>query len=208
MYRREMSASTFVILIISFASIALADDFKTTDGTEYKNVTVKRVEPDGIVLSSKSGISKVYFAELPNEVQQRFNYDPEKAAAYSEVQNSAQEQLRKQQEEALRQKAEATRKNNEQFTKDQAGIQWTREQRQSAQALQARLQQLQQEEDDLLHRIGEIANLPSYLEGRSGNRYYSYKNPARADLPYLQSHLNDVRHEKDQVRQQLEQAQR
>jgi Mg/Co/Ni transporter MgtE len=70
-----MGASTFVILIACFASIALADDFKTTDGKEYKNVTVSRVEPDGIVLSSKSGISKVYFAELPKEVQQRFNYE-------------------------------------------------------------------------------------------------------------------------------------
>jgi hypothetical protein len=60
--------------MVCFASIALADDFKTTDGKEYKNVTVKRVEPDGIVLSSKSGISKVYFTELPKEVQQRFNY--------------------------------------------------------------------------------------------------------------------------------------
>ena len=203
-----MSAPTFVILIVCFASIALADDFKTIDGTEYKNVTVKRVEPDGLVLSSKLGISKIYFTELPKEVQQRFNYDPEKATAYSAEQNAALEQARKQQEEALRQKADATQKNNEQLAKDQAGIQWTTEQRQNAQALRARLQQLQQEEDDLLHRIGEIANLPSYLEGRSGNRYYSYKNPARADLPYLQSHLQDVRREKDQVREQLEQAQR
>ena len=56
------------------ASIALADDFKTIDGKEYKNVTVKRVEPDGLVLSSKSGISKVYFAELPKDVQERFHY--------------------------------------------------------------------------------------------------------------------------------------
>lgn len=203
-----MRASTFVILIVCFASIALADEFKTTDGREHKNVIVKRVEPDGIVLSSKSGISKVYFTELPKEVQQRFNYDAEKAAAYSAEQNSVQEQFRKQQEEALRQKAETARKNNEQLAKEQAGIQLTREQRQNAQALKARLQHLQQDEDDLLHRIGEIANLPSYLEGRSGNRYYSYKNPARADLPSLQSQLNDVRHEKDQVRQQLEQAQR
>jgi chromosome segregation ATPase len=203
-----MSAPTFVILIVCFASIALADDFKTINGKEYKNVTVKRVETDGLVLSSKSGISKVYFTELPKEVQQRFNYDPEKAAAYSAEQNAALEQARSQQEEAMRKKAEVTQKNNEQLAKDQAGIQWNTEQRQNAQASRARLQQLQQEEDDLLHRIGEIANLPSYLEGRSGNRYYSYKNPARADLPYLQSHLQDVRREKDQVRQQLQQAQR
>ncbi len=76
-----MKALTF--LLLCFASVALADDFKTIDGKEYKNATVSRVEPDGIVLSSKSGISKVYFTELPKEVQERLNYDTAKAAAYS-----------------------------------------------------------------------------------------------------------------------------
>ena len=210
---QTMNKTTLAILAALSASIALADDFKTSDGKEYKNATVSRVEPDGIVLSSKSGISKVYFTELPKEAQQRFNYDAEKAAAYSAEQNSVQEQFRKQQDEALQQKAETARKNNEQLTNAQAGIQLTREQRQNAQASRARLQQLQQEEDDLLHRIGKIENLPENFHQQSGTvygrpKYYSYPNPARVDLPYLHSHLNDVRHEKDQVRQQLEQAQR
>ena len=64
-------------------SLALADDFKTVDGKEYKNVKVSRVEPDGMVLITKSGISKVYFAELPKEVQERFHYDPQKAAEFT-----------------------------------------------------------------------------------------------------------------------------
>ena len=58
------------------ASGAFAADFKTIDGTVYKNTTVKRVEPDGIVLVTDSGISKVYFTELPKEVQERFDYHP------------------------------------------------------------------------------------------------------------------------------------
>jgi len=70
-------------LILCFAIVALADDFKTVQGKEYKNVTVSRVEPDGIVLKSKSGISKVYFVELPKEVQERFHYNPAIASAYS-----------------------------------------------------------------------------------------------------------------------------
>lgn len=69
-----MSTPTFVILLVWFASIALADDFKTINGKEYKSATVSRVEPDGIVLKSKSGISKVYFVELPKDVQERFHY--------------------------------------------------------------------------------------------------------------------------------------
>jgi hypothetical protein len=76
------------VLVVFFASIAIADDFKTIDGKEYKNVKVKRVEPDGIVLSSKSGISKVYFTELPKEVQERFHYSPEKATAQAKEQRA------------------------------------------------------------------------------------------------------------------------
>ena len=56
------------------ASLALADDFKTVSGKEYKNATVSRVEADGIVIRTKRGISKVYFIELPKDVQERFNY--------------------------------------------------------------------------------------------------------------------------------------
>jgi Domain of unknown function (DUF4034) len=63
------------LLILCFTTVALADDFKTVQGKEYKNVTVTRVEPDGIVLKTKSGILKVYFVELPNDVQQRFHYN-------------------------------------------------------------------------------------------------------------------------------------
>ena len=61
---------TLVVSILCLASVALADDFKTIDGKEDKNVKVKRVEPDGIVLSTNYGISKVYFTELPKKVQE------------------------------------------------------------------------------------------------------------------------------------------
>ena len=61
----------------------MADDFKLVSGKEYKNFTVSQLEPDGIVLKTKSGISKVYFVELPNDVQQRFHYNAAIASAYS-----------------------------------------------------------------------------------------------------------------------------
>jgi hypothetical protein len=144
-----MRILTFFIL--GFASIVLADDFKTIAGKEYKNVTVRRVEPDGIVLNTDSGISKVYFTDLPKEVQERFHYDEAKAAAYSQ----------------------------------QA-------------ALQARYLELQRQEDDLLLRIGQ---------GEVGT-YSGIENPLRSQLPFLHNRLDDVRHEKDKVRRELEQAQR
>jgi len=77
--------TALVILFLS-ASFALAEDFKTISGKEYKDATVSRIEADGIVLKTKSGISKVYFAELPKDVQERFGYDPAKAAQFAKVQ--------------------------------------------------------------------------------------------------------------------------
>jgi hypothetical protein len=59
--------------VVSLAtSIALAEDFKTVTGKEFKDATITRVEGDGIVLRTKTGISKVYFIELPKDVQEKF----------------------------------------------------------------------------------------------------------------------------------------
>src|SRR2546427_7968616 len=101
---------TLAVSILCLASVALADDFNTIDGKEYKNVKVSRVEPDGIVLITSSGVSKVYFTELPKEVQERFHYDSAKAAVYSAQQAATQEAFRKQQEELRRRLAEESRK--------------------------------------------------------------------------------------------------
>jgi len=70
-------------LILCFTTVAVADDFKLVSGKEYKDVTVTRMEPDGIVLKAKSGISKVYFVELPKDVQERFHYNEAIASTYS-----------------------------------------------------------------------------------------------------------------------------
>jgi hypothetical protein len=191
------------VLILSLVPIAaFSDDFKTVAGKEYKEVTVSRVEPDGIVLTGKSGISKVYFSELPKEVQERFGYDPQKATDYSAQQNASLDKVRKQQEETLRQEAQATQKANQSRAEQQT--------RQSAiQMLQSRYDDLQREEDNLLLRIGEAkAPGPAYRGGTNNKTLHHYPNPHASQLPLLQSHLKDVRREKDQARKQLEKAQR
>jgi hypothetical protein len=105
-------------LVALSASIALADDFKTIDGKEYNNAKVTRVEPDGIVLITTSGVSKVYFTELPKEVQERFHYDAAKAIAFSAEHNANLEAFRKQLDEAQRQaKEEAQRQAAERTAK-------------------------------------------------------------------------------------------
>ena len=93
-------------------SAAFAEDFKTVNGKEYKDATITRVEPDGIVVKTKSGITKVYFAELPKEVQERFHYDQQKAGAYSAEQAATYTAYQKQQEYAQREREDAAAKNN------------------------------------------------------------------------------------------------
>jgi len=67
------SRDTIIAIIATLsAPLTFAEDFKTINGKEYKNVTISRVETDGIVLKNKSGITKVYFTELPSNVQKRF----------------------------------------------------------------------------------------------------------------------------------------
>lgn len=63
-----------IILAVLFAALAFSEDFKTTTGRIYKDATVSRIEADGIELRTKTGISKVYFAELPQDVQERFHW--------------------------------------------------------------------------------------------------------------------------------------
>jgi hypothetical protein len=111
MTRTPRSVAIYVVLlVVCLASVALADDFKTIQGKEYKNAKVSRIEPDGIVLITKSGISKVYFTELPKDVQERFHYDSAKAIAYSNEQSAIQEEVRKKRDEIQRRLTEERNK--------------------------------------------------------------------------------------------------
>jgi hypothetical protein len=197
-----MQIKVLSFLSLCFISLALADDFKTLTGKEYKDVTVSRVEPDGIVLTGKAGISKVYFTELPKDVQERFGYDPQQAGDYSAQQSAGLEQVRKQHEEASRQKAEASQK------ADRYRVEQTTRQN-NIRIMQARYEELQRQEDALLVQIGEAKKPgPAYWGGNNNQTLRHYPNPKASQLPLLQSHLKDVRHEKDQVRKQLEKTQR
>jgi hypothetical protein len=191
-----------ILFALCFVSAAFSDDFKTVAGREYKNATVSRVEPDGIVLTNNAGISKVYFTELPKEVQERFGYDPQRATDYSAQQSAGLDQVRKEQAEASRRETEATQKANQYRAEQQ-----TRQN--ELRALQSRYEELQRQEDDLLVRIGEAKKPgPTYFGGKNNKTVRHSPNPQASQLPLLQSHLKDVRHEKDEVRKQLEKAQR
>jgi chromosome segregation ATPase len=194
-----VNAKVLTFLILSFTSAVFSEDFKTVNGKEYKDASITRVDPDGIVVKTKSGIAKVYFAELPKDVQERFHYDQQKASAYSAEQAANYTAYQKQQEEAQRERKDAAAKQGTILAEQEAAKNRT-------QALQARYGELQKQEDDLLLQIGEAKQPgPAY---RVGKKLQHQPNPQKSQLPLLQSHLSDVRREKNEVRKQLEKAQR
>jgi len=89
------------------ASLAVADDFKTINGKEYKNATVTRVEADGIIVRTAGGISKIYFVELPKEVADRW------LAPIRAAEQAAEENRIKEQQAAEEKRAAAERKRAE-----------------------------------------------------------------------------------------------
>ena len=143
-----MSTTVLTFLILCFTSAAFAEDLKTVNGKEYKDAAVTRVDPDGIVVKTKSGITKLYFVELPKDVQDRFHYDSAKATSYSAEQAANYTAYQKQQEETRRQQADADAKNNAALAEQQAITNRT-------QALQTRYGELQKQEDELLLHIGQ-----------------------------------------------------
>ena len=82
--------TTLAVLAMVSTSIVVAEDFKTVNGKEYKNAKVSRVEPDGIMIKFHGGIAKIFFVELPPEIQKQYGYDP--AAAMQQKARPGQSQ--------------------------------------------------------------------------------------------------------------------
>jgi hypothetical protein len=82
-----MTLQKMIIAILAAlsASLALAQNFQTINGKQYKNVSVIHVEPDGITIKFSGGISKIPCEEITKADQQRLNCcgDPQQAAAYT-----------------------------------------------------------------------------------------------------------------------------
>lgn len=194
-----MQTKLFIFLFLFLASAAFSEDFTTVNGKEYKDATVTRIEPDGVVVKTNSGVTKIYFTELPKDVQEHFHYDAGKAASYSAEQAGTYTAYQKQQEQTRREQQEADAKNNAVVAAQQAATN-------RMQGLQTRYGELQKQEDDLLRQIGQAKQPgPEYRQGKSVRHQ---PNQQKSQLPILQSHLSDVRREKSDLRKQIEKAQR
>ena len=193
-----MSTRVLTFLILCFVSADFAEDLKTVNGKEYKDATVTRVEPDGIVVKTNTGVTKIYFTELPKDVQERFHYDSSKGASYSADQAANYAAYQKEREQAAQRQQEGLAAKNKTIVAEQ-----------NRTILQDRYNALQVQEDALLQRIGEAKQPgPEYWGGKNNRKLLHHPNPLKSQLPLLESHLKDIRREKDQIRKQFEKAQR
>ena len=66
-----------------------AEDWTTSDGKVYQQVTVIKTEPDAVTIVYRDGGALLPLAKLPPDLQKRFNYDPLKAQAAADARAEA-----------------------------------------------------------------------------------------------------------------------
>jgi hypothetical protein len=82
---RTLALLLAAALLASFTTSLWAEDWKTTDGKVYQNVTVIDSKPDAVTILHQDGGALVPLANLPPDIQKRFNYDPAKAKAAADA---------------------------------------------------------------------------------------------------------------------------
>ena len=91
-----------LIIFFSICRIASAEELTLSNGKVYSDYTITRVEPDGISIKHAAGIIKVYFWELPADIQQKYNYDAAKAQEYRQQSINRQAAIYAKQKEAAK----------------------------------------------------------------------------------------------------------
>lgn len=79
-----------VTLCAAFGA-AGADSITTRDGTTYTNAVIQRADPNGVVIEyaprpGSVGMAKLKFANLPEDLQKRYNYNAAEAAVFEQNQ--------------------------------------------------------------------------------------------------------------------------
>lgn len=112
-----MSKLILWTLVLMAGTLVCADDITTNDGKTYKNVTISSVTPAGfdICYTPKGGglaIKEILFKNLPEKYQKKYNYNPEKAAAFqARVQQYQAAQYSDMEKEYRKRLAEANEEN-------------------------------------------------------------------------------------------------
>jgi hypothetical protein len=82
---------TSALLLLSLL-LARADDITTLKGEKFLEVTIKRIEPDGIVVLKPNLIAKILFTDLSPEFREKYRYNSNKPADIPEASAAADAQ--------------------------------------------------------------------------------------------------------------------
>ncbi len=83
--RKEMSKAPF--------------DMETLKGKSYTDCKVLKVDPDGLFFRHSRGMAKLSFADLPEDVRDRFDYDSDKADQFIKKHRAVMAKVAKQREQ-------------------------------------------------------------------------------------------------------------
>ena len=81
-----------LVLCLMFGVSTQAVEITNNLGHVYKNASIIRIEPDGLSIKHEGGIAKLFFSELPPDMQEKYGYDPAKATQYRQRAMQAQQQ--------------------------------------------------------------------------------------------------------------------
>jgi len=76
-----------------------SNEIATLSGDIYKQVKIEKIDPSGITISysnspSGYGISRLKFTALPEQIQKRYGYDPQKAVEFKLLEEKANIEMR------------------------------------------------------------------------------------------------------------------
>jgi len=127
----SMSGQEEVVEVVEVvAAEAPLTVIRAVDGRQFERVEVLKHDPDGLMFRHSKGMAKIPFADLPEEIQKRFGYQPETAAAFVKEHVEAEKAAK---EKAAKERAE-TRERRAQEKALELQIQWMRQQAAAAAA--------------------------------------------------------------------------
>lgn len=177
-----MKIYSAIIAFITLTAAVVADTDSATKSTEYqlpdgrvlKNPIVLEKEPNGLSVGHDRGITFVKFADLPADIQKRYNYDPETAQQYEKKQKAAQQARTARQAEEKRTAAHTDESRNQTLAAAKA-----RAQENEITKLELRLKFLDEEIPKLekagntyLDKITTINTSPSNAYSSTSNNIY------------------------------------
>lgn len=92
----SMRALVFALPLMLAATSIAAEDIKLTDGRILKNAEVSKVDPASITFRHDDGIVRVPIGIVSRELQEKYGFDPQKAAAFSRLEAEARTAQQKQ----------------------------------------------------------------------------------------------------------------